>query len=58
MKTLGDSGFTSSTARAQSPATVGLVYKNAGKLTNQLSKSEASSVCTNCVICRLHFCFL
>lgn len=31
IKTLSDSGFTSSTARAQAPATIGMVYRNAGK---------------------------
>lgn len=30
-KTLGEYGFTSSSARAQAPATIGLVYKKEGK---------------------------
>ena len=35
-KTLGDVGFTSSTARAQAPATIGLAFKDEGLLKFQV----------------------
>ena len=39
-KTLGDSGFTSSTARAQMPATIGLAYKDECKYDCSLLTAE------------------
>jgi len=42
MKTLGDSGFTSSTARAQSPGTIGVVFKNTDGSFEQLDITTLS----------------
>lgn len=50
-KTLGDYGFTSSTARAQAPATIGLVFRQDGKI---LSLNFILKRCTDKSGTKLH----
>lgn len=53
-KTLGDCGFTSSTARAQAPATIGLSYKLDGECPEVAVTGKLRLSCVFCII--IHSC--
>jgi len=49
-RTLGEVGFTSSTAKAQTPATVGLVFRQDGTSTSFFVYEIFKYFCNNCQV--------